>query len=320
MKCIICNKEYKSNAGLGHHIKSTHNISTQEYYDSYIDTSLNNKYCKICNKENKFINFIAGYTTGCCTEHTNLIKYGVTNVYASDYAKQKMKQTKIAKYGDQNYNNRSKAIQTTLALYGVTNVSQAPKIKAKIQNTNMSKYGAPMPLLSKKVQEHMCDTKEKRYGNRHYTNRDKFYETMKKNGFISKAEKLFEYVLINSCIEYKSQYHKDFRYPFYCDFYLPKYDIFVEINIYLAHGPHPFNSNNQEDLKFLAEWKQKADNGKTIYYDWINRWTQIDVNKRNIANKNKLKYYELYSIEEIQEFFKNIFNISINANEIYQNL
>ena len=233
MKCKICNKEYKSNAGLGHHIKSTHNISTQEYYDNYIDNSKNNKYCAICNKENKFIDFICGYTTGCCTEHTNLIKYNASNVYASEYVKQKIKQTKVAKYGDPNYNSRNKAIQTTLDLYGVSNVSQAPEIKAKIQNTNMKKYDAPMPLLSKKVQEHMCDTKEKRYGNRHYTNRDKFYETMKKNGFISKPERLFEYILTINHIEYKPQYHKDYRYPFNCDFYLTKYDMFIEINIYL---------------------------------------------------------------------------------------
>lgn len=89
MKCLICNNEYKSNAGLGRHIKVSHHLSTQKYYDnSYIDCSLSNKYCNICGKENNFINFIAGYSLGCCTEHTNLIRYGVTNVYVSEHAKQ----------------------------------------------------------------------------------------------------------------------------------------------------------------------------------------------------------------------------------------
>ena len=88
MKCLICNNEYKSNAGLGKHIKVSHHLSTQKYYDIYIDCSLSNKYCSICGKENKFNNFIVGYNLGCCTEHTNLIRYGVTNVYASECAKQ----------------------------------------------------------------------------------------------------------------------------------------------------------------------------------------------------------------------------------------
>ena len=319
MKCLICNNEYKSNAGLGRHIKVSHHLSTQEYYDSYIDCSLSNKYCNICGKENNFINFIAGYSLGCCTEHTNLIRYDVTNVYASEYAKQKMKQTKLEKYGDPNYNNRDKAIKTTLSMYGVTNVAQAPEVKKKIQNTNMRKLGVPMPYLSKVVQERMCDTKEKRYGNRHYTNREKYYNTMKKKGFISKEEQVFETVLINNSIEYIPQYHKDFRYPFYCDFYLPKFDMFIEINVYPAHGPHPF-TNSQEDIEYLKVWQEKANKGMGIYLDWINRWTNVDVNKRTSAKQNNLNYFELYSLEEIQNFFKDKLSIIVDISSIYHNL
>ena len=320
MKCLICNNEYKSNAGLGKHIKVSHHLTTQEYYDIYIDNSLSNKYCSICGKENKFNNFIVGYNLGCCTEHTNLLRYGATNVYASEYAKQKMKQTKLKRYGNPNYNNRNKAIETTLREYGVTNISQAPEVKKKIQNTNMKKLGVPMPYLSKAVQERMCDTKEKRYGDRHYTNREKCYNTMKKKGFISKDERVFETVLIDNSIEYTPQYHKDPRYPFYCDFYLPKYDMFIEINIYPAHGPHPFDSNNQEDIEYLKVWQEKANKGMGIYLDWINRWTNVDVNKRTTAKQNRLNYFELYSLEEIQKFFKDELNIIVDINNLYHNL
>lgn len=92
---------------------------------------------------------------------------------------------------------------------------------------------------------------------------------MKKKGFISKEERVFEIVLIDNSIEYTSQYHKDLRYPFYCDFYLLKYDMFVEINIYPAHGPHPFDSNNQEDIEYLKVWQEKANKSKSmsIYLD-----------------------------------------------------
>ena len=308
MKCKICNKDYKSNAGLGHHIKSSHNMSTQEYYDTYIKET--NKNCPICNKPNKFINFIVGYTVGCCTEHTNLIKYDVTNVYASKHAKNKIKQTKEERYGDPNYNNHAKSIKTINDRYNVqvTNISQVPEIKNKIYKSNINKLSVPMPFMSSEIQLKIEDTKMERYNNAHYTNRDKFYNTMKQNGFISKYEHAFEKLLIKHNIKFINQY-KEERYPFRCDFYLSDFDIFIEINIYPAHGPHPYKEDNIEDHKILNEWLTKANDGKIIYLDWINRWTIIDVNKRNYAKSNDLHYYELYNFEEINDFIKNILNL-----------
>lgn len=320
MRCLICNSDFKSNPGLGKHIKSTHRISTQEYFDQYIDSEHKRKFCPICHKENRFVNFIVGYNLGCCTEHTNLIKYGVTNVYASEYAKQKMRQTKLLRYGDANYNNREKATKTVLQNYGVKNISLDSKIRAKIHATNMKNLGVAMPCASQTIQERMRDTKETRYGNRHYTNRDKFYNTMKEKGFISTDEKAFEKILIEHGIEYRPQYNKDPRYPFHCDFYLPRYDMFVEINIYPAHGPHPFNPTNPDDLKLLHEWKERATTKSSVYSDWITRWTEKDVTKRTIAKTNHLNYIELFSASEIQEFFKEKFNIVVDVDRIYQNL
>lgn len=316
MICKICNKKFKSNAGLGHHIKSTHDMDTREYYDLYSDDTL--KYCKICGTENKFINMIQGYSIGCCTEHTNLIKYRVVNTFQFEEYKEKAKQTKKTKYGDENYNNREKAKNTTIEVYGVENVSQNAEIREKIINTNLNNLGVEMPFMSNEIQEKCGDTKERKYGDKYYTNRDKYYTTMKEKGFISKEEQAFEKILLKLGIDFISQYKCD-RYPYRCDFYLSKSDSFIELNIYPAHGPHPFDETNEDDIKLLNEWKQKSIHSE-LYVDWINRWTIKDKLKIQTAIINQLNYFTLYSLDEINSFIKTELNSDIDIKEIYQNL
>ena len=36
MKCLVCNRNFDKNDCLGHHIKSGHDMTTQQYYDKYI--------------------------------------------------------------------------------------------------------------------------------------------------------------------------------------------------------------------------------------------------------------------------------------------
>ena len=71
---------------------------------------------------------------------------------------------------------------------------------------------------------------------------------------------------------------------------------------------HPFDENNDEDMKKLTIWRTK---NTKFYNQAIYVWTDLDVRKRNIAKKNKLNYIELFShnISEliIQFENKNIF-------------
>ena len=121
--------------------------------------------------------------------------------------------------------------------------------------------------------------------------------------------------------KYIPQYKDKNRYPYFCDFYLPELDIFIEINIYPAHGPHPYNANNEDDQNIIKNWLKLANEGKHIYIDWINRWTIYDVNKRNTAILNNLNYYELYNLDEIDSFIHNILKLNhINIHDIYRNL
>ena len=92
-------------------------------------------------------------------------------------------------------------------------------------------------------------------------------------------------------ISYICEYNKDVRYPFNCDFYLPYYDLFIEINGHWTHGQHPFDKNNENDILTLNLWKSK----NTEFYDnAINVWTKRDVNKRTIAKTNNLNYLEYW--------------------------
>ena len=68
-------------------------------------------------------------------------KYGVDNVFKIPGFAEKMKKTKIERYGDENYNNQEKIKLTVFQKYGVSNVFQSPIIKAKIITTNREKFG-----------------------------------------------------------------------------------------------------------------------------------------------------------------------------------
>ena len=117
----------------------------------------------------------------------------------------------------------------------------------------------------------------------------------------------FKKYLTEHNISFEYQY-KTKQYPYKCDFYLTKYDLYIEIQGIWTHGQHPFNSNSIEDINKLNEWKLK----NTKYYDSaIQTWTVSDVTKRNIAKRNNLNYLEIFStnlkdiVHEINLFLNN---------------
>lgn len=89
------------------------------------------------------------------------------------------------------------------------------------------------------------------------------------------------------------QYYDEERYPFSCDFYIPSEDLFIELNRHPAHGPHPFNKDNPDDIKLLESLKNDTKNPK-----WssmiVDVWSVRDVNKLQTAIKNNLNYLTIY--------------------------
>lgn len=91
--------------------------------------------------------------------------------------KEKIKQTKLNKYGDENYNN-AKQISVTKLNYSK---EQKQKIKDKTINTNKRKYNSNYVIGSQYFLEKSKNTKLKRYGDENYNNVKKYNKTMLDN-------------------------------------------------------------------------------------------------------------------------------------------
>lgn len=251
------------------------------------------------------------------TENTNLKKYGV-------------------KYPAQNKEIRQKQLDTCTKNYGVPYPGMAEVIKEKIKQVSIKKYGKPCCLTNEEIHKKALKTKLKKYGDENYNNRKaaeqtclnkygiknpmtcvngieskfrlKSYKTKLNKGLYctSKEEKIFYQ---EACKKFnkediKRQY-RDVRYPFNCDFYIKPLDTFIELNIHWTHGPHKFDKNNLDDIKFLNYWQNKATtiNG---YNDAIKVWTTKDPLKFKVAAKNNLIYKVFYTLEEALNWLKEI--------------
>lgn len=127
--------------------------------------------------------------------------------------------------------------------------------------------------------------------------RERYLKTLSENGWFNTSkpeEELYQQL----CEQYgkenvKHPYSEDPRYPFACDFYIVSEDLFIELNRFWHHGPHPFDENNPEDIELLNKWKEKAKTSEQ-YKAAIHTWTIRDVNKIKTANKNNLNYKLIY--------------------------
>lgn len=293
LKCKICDKECKNFRSLSRHI-SSHNLTVQEYYDKYLKKP-DEGICPTCGKMIPFNSMKHGYKMYCnckCAnsniekinriKNTMLEKYGVEQPFQSEIFKEKARQTSIKKYGV-NHPRKSKEVQdkakkTNLSKYGAENPFAAPKIKEKYQKNFLEKYNTKCPANA--------------------DGRIKALRTMRKNGNRSSLEDLLENFFIENNINYIQEY-KEERYPYFCDFYLPDSDTFIEINGYWTHNDHFFNKNNKEDIKTLNKWKEKAKQGHTQYADAVNMWSKRDIEKLNYAKKNNLNYIVLWNKQDI---------------------
>lgn len=67
------------------------------------------------------------------------------------------KQTKLERYGDENYVNREKQVNTVLKRYGVDNYSKTKECQEKIINTNLKKYGRERATQNTEVSKKISD-------------------------------------------------------------------------------------------------------------------------------------------------------------------
>lgn len=269
--CKICNKNtFKNHRGLSQHIYQKHHINVKDYYDIYYKR-FDEGYChnENCNNQTYFLNLTNGYRKYCCRKCADLDK----NKH------EKYKQTCLNKFG-----KTSSLAVKEIHDKGVK-ASQSEKVKEKRNTTNLRKYGHINPFGSTEIIKKITKTKSK-------------------TGSRSSIEIAFENELATRNIKYTTDYNSD-DYPFHCDFYLIDTNTYIEINVFWFHNNHYFDINNENDLKTLEIWKEKAKTSHQ-YQKAIQIWTKSDIEKRNYAIKNNLNYIVLWNKDDIKNFFLNM--------------
>lgn len=162
-----------------------------------------------------------------------------------------------------------KRAKTNVERYGVRNVMSLPSTLDKIKVATQKKYGVDYAMQAKDLMS-------------------KNVEAKRKNGTFNTSS-IEE--RIKALGTFESQYNKDVRYPYLCDFYDKDRDLFIEINALWTHGYHWYDAEN--DVDTCKKWKVKSE--KSEYYaNALEVFTKRDVEKRECAKANNLNYVTLW--------------------------
>lgn len=242
-------------------------------------------------------------------KQTNIKKYGTENAGASEHAIKKIKQTKLERYGDENYNNITQIKKTCQERYGANSSAHTEESKNKYTQTCQKKYGTNCYAQTEEWHVKTIKTCQEKYGSNWYLQSTSAHNKIEK---ISKQEKVIYEILKEKFPLTESQY-KTKEYPFWCDFYIPELDLYIEYQGTWTHGKEPFDSENIEHLEIIKEWDKKSKeinikNGKTKYfYDHaIYVWTDLDVRKRQTAKENNLNFIEFFNLKEFKKWIESI--------------
>jgi hypothetical protein len=141
--CKVCKLKLKSKNKLLVHLLEVHNLTNEQYHVQYLN--IKQIKCKVCGKPAKWSNRTNNFLNYCSKSCGNTVaskqgriaikeKYGVVNMSQIPGVSDKVKQTKKDRYGDANYNNMEKNVQTCLDKYGVTNAAKSQEIRKKISD------------------------------------------------------------------------------------------------------------------------------------------------------------------------------------------
>lgn len=238
-------------------------------------------------------------------------KFGAENVFMAEEIKNKSAETKYKKYGDPKFVNVDKAKQTYKKETGYNNPSQNPEVKKKKADTYKKHYGVDNPSKANKVKNKRKITNVRKFGVECTLQNEEIHKkslaTRKQNNNVPKTELFFIQKLEEAGYELGKDFiheYKSEEYPFYCDFYFPTNNLYIELNIHFTHGGHWFDKENKDDQNKLKYWQQKVANSK-FYKNAIWTWTKRDVEKRKIAKQNNLNYAVLWNDKEIKEWLNN---------------
>ena len=253
------------------------------------------------------------------TKQTNLEKYGVEYVSQLNMVKNKSKQTKIKKYGNENYINIDKIKQTNLEKYGVEYYTQSNeyKEKEKERKTNLSVEELQQQKLKFRLLS--MENKDNAYI---LSNKDLFIKTLKDNKLFN-TSLLCSYFGINQSNMNKLIREYDIRYLLNNSFtsqenelikYLEQHftlsvnnrnvldgkeiDIFIpDLNIGIEFNGNWWHNEKVCTNKLYHQEKSKLAEEKGIFlyhifeYEWNTKKEQILNQLNNLLGINNEKIY-----------------------------
>lgn len=250
--CAICLKSFNNVNGLAKHIYSSHkDIKKEDYYNKYIKKV--SYVCK-CGKKKRFRSLGEGYRTYCSSEcgHKYGKKYSPKGTKQSQETIRKRinntdqkqrqenhKQALMKKYGVTNpYNISSVRNKKRIYKYKRTPEHQQKIVEAKLKNGTSKHTQETKNKIRKKVKATLSDPN---FDKSVFLSKPKGNNTGYINGiyYRSSYEKRFINICIKNDISIESAENNKFaiRYididgkarTYFPDFYLPKYDIVVEV-------------------------------------------------------------------------------------------
>lgn len=258
--CKICQKELINVRALAAHLR-THNILIQEYYDNFYKRE-NEGLCERCFDKTSFRGFITGYFKYCsqsCSSKSEDVREKISK--SKTGIKQGSEQIRKRVFNTNQKLKEQIRKQTNLNRYGVDNPTKLKIISNKISVSNIGKKCVRTP-------EHQQKIIESKRNNKTLNHKSKTKDSIRnsllilyqtenspctisnnfgghhKTGYCGKFfyRSSYELIFINYCIIndilLESAETKEFRvryqylgknHFYYPDFYLPDYDVVIEI-------------------------------------------------------------------------------------------
>jgi hypothetical protein len=296
-----------------------------EYYTSFLSVEISHKErlyyfindikeiiehnCKVCGKETTFKKFYIGYHDYCSIKcQSNCIEI-----------RESRKQTKLKKYGNENYNNREGAKETCRNKYGVENVSQYIEIKEQKKKSSQNRYGTDYTLQAKTVRDDIKATCNKKYGGNAPTCSEEVVKLRNKN-YLEKTGYLFPAKNPEVRESYKNTCLENYGVDHYS-----KTDEFKQsmIEAWENFSEEKLNSISQKHINFQKNRTQESiismiNNCRMTYYNktgyyhnTYNPNSMIYLNKKGA--KSHKKFVNIYYESNDELYFLNLID-DLNLN------
>ena len=214
------------------------------------------------------------YNNSKQTKKTKLERYGDEN-YTNI---KKMHKTKLERYSDKNYNNSKKAVKTCLTKYNRTNAAKShisnetyeilqseTKFKEFITGKSRAMVTSALNIDFNTVTAHANK----------YNCHDLFVRV------VSQQEEKINQLLITLGINF-TRNDRSIISPYELDFYLPEYNIAIEVNGIYYHSEI---STGKDKNYHFNKWKQCSEKSIDLY-----SFTDFEINNKFNIIKSKLTY------------------------------